>query len=261
MELSENWVMMGMKSIMRIAFCIALGWVIVAPVAVQGQSLSEAFQLLEAERYQPEVYMPYRADEARQQQLITSMNLLETGQPIEEVRQLLGAPDEIHPIFVMGDRTEELHGIQYVYLFSRSKSEEWGLAYHESVIRIDFNLQGQLDAAEGLSVPGFNDLLRAVGLGFDFTMGLHETVKINDLLIRLEVVAGSGDASMAEAASNAATENAYAIFTVSLTDRKDNIRLRLDSGQATSEQSKMYNRYRITLNAIPAANRVALVVE
>jgi hypothetical protein len=189
------------------------------------------------------------------------MNALETGMTTTEASQLLGAPDEIEALFVQGERTEEIQGFRYTYLLERKRANEWGKAYDERWIHLNFNLSGQLASAEAYAIPGFNELVRELGLGFAFSMGLHETVKINELLIRLDFVLDAGSASAGEASRAADEAASEARFSASLPDRADNLKLNLGDDAQPTLQTQTYGTYRITLLAIPSGDRVALVVE
>jgi hypothetical protein len=223
-----------------------------------GQSLAEAMKFLDVARYQPEVYLPYKADQVREQALGANMNSLESGYSTEAVLKTLGAPDEVEPIMVAGDRTEELQGFTYIYLWEREKSDEWGKPYNEKAIRVYFDLSGRLVSAEGYAVPGFHEVVRELGLAFEFTMGLHETVKINDLLIRLDFVLNGEGPSAGESGASETETSPSALFSLTMPDRKDNIELSMEGAE---EQSKTYSRYRITLLAIPNSDRVSLIVK
>jgi hypothetical protein len=253
---------MIMRSTLRNALAVATLWLAIGLNAAHAQSIGEALQYLDAERFQPEVYLPYQADAARSEQLITHMNMLALGQSTEEVRGLLGAPDEIEAVFKVGDRTEELEGFKYVYLFSREKSDEWGQAYNEKFLHLSFNLHGRLEGAEGFMVKGFHELVRELGLGFEFSMGLHETVKIDELFIHLDfILDAEAPASCESAGDREGAAGSYALFTLTLPDRKDNFKLAMDSPAKRGEQSKNYNKYKISLRAIPNSERVAIIVE
>ncbi len=226
-----------------------------------GQSLAEAMHFFEAPLHAQEIYLPYKADLLREEQLRGQMNGLESGMNPDQVRASLGAPDEIEPILVQGDRTEEYSGFQYVYLLEREKSTEWGKAYEEKCLRINFNMSGLLISAEGHAVPGFKEVVREMGLDFAFSMGLHETVKVNDLLIRLDFVLDADAESAGEASSEADAQFPYGLFSVALSDRSDKLKLSMADGQDAGLQSKTYGQYRITLLAIPSNGRVSLVVK
>src|SRR5687768_6676725 len=102
---------------------------------LKGQTLSEALHYLEAPKYQPEIFLPYLADQNRTAAIQKGWNELEPGLTVEEVRGLIGAPDEIDAVFGKGERTDVMKCFQYTYLFERAKADEWGKAYHEKYIR------------------------------------------------------------------------------------------------------------------------------
>lgn len=226
-----------------------------------GQSLSEALAQLEAPRYQTEIFLPYQAPQERKDMIVLHMNSLEAGLTTGEVTSLMGAPDEIIALFAAGDRTEELQGFQYVYLLERSRANDWGRAYDERYIHVNFNLGGQLVSAEGYSMPAFKEVIRELGLGFEFSMGLHETVKINGLLIRLDFIHGADAQSGAESATGKSDDAAEAIFAVSMPDRADNLKLNMGGESQGSQQTITYGSFRLTLLGIPGTDRVSLIVE
>jgi hypothetical protein len=230
--------------------------------ALKAQTLSEALHYLEASKHQPEIFLPYTADAARVAAIQKGWNDLEPGQTTEEVRALIGAPDEIDAVFGKGERTDVMKCFQYTYLFERSKADEWGKAYNERYIRLSFNLNGQLVSANGFAVKGFQELIREQGLGFQFEIGLHETVRVNDLNIKLDFVLTSDEEGAGESSSErvgAAVGN-DALFSVVLPDRQDNFKLSL-GGSNPNARFKLYGPYKISLVAVPDEESVILIVE
>lgn len=225
------------------------------------QSLSEALHFLEGEKFQKEVFLPYQADEARVQSIQEGWNKLEPGQTMEEVRALIGAPDEIEAVFSKGERTEEIRCIQYAYIFKRSRSEEWGKAFDQSLIRLSFNLRGQLVSAQGYATPGFNELVRELGLGFQFEIGLHETVEVNDLLLRLDFLLMENAAKSPESSDNGrnTSTGSEAAISVILPDRRESFTLEL--GDDPEKRFKIYGAYKISLLAVPDKEVAILMVE
>lgn len=239
------------------------GWLLLmmAGIWANAQSLSEALHYLEGEKFQKEVFLPYKADEARVQSIQKGWNKLEPGQSMEEVRALIGAPDEIEAVFTKGERTEEIRCIQYAYIFSRSRSEEWGKAYDESVIRLSFNLHGQLVSAQGYATPGFNELIRELGLGFQFEIGLHETVEVNDLRIRLDFLSLENAPKSPESSDNGmnTSHGSEVSISVMLPDRRE--AFKLYSGDDPEKLFKIYGAYKISLLAVPDKEAAILMVE
>lgn len=236
-------------------------WLIWAGTPVCGQTLSEALHYLEGEKFQEEVFLPYVADEARAQSIHRGWNKLEPGQSMEEVRALIGAPDEIEAVFSKGERTEEIRCIQYTYIFNRTRSEEWGKAYDQSLIRLSFNLRGQLVSAQGYATPGFNELVRELGLGFQFEIGMHETVQVNDLLIRLDFLLMENEAKRPESSDPGmeTSSGSEASISVILPDRKEAFKLAL--GADPELRFKLYGAYKISLLAVPDRDVAILMVE
>ncbi|MFN8395111.1 MAG: hypothetical protein U0176_10720 [Bacteroidia bacterium] len=236
-------------------------WLMMAGWTAHAQSLSEALHYLEAEKYQNEVFLPYQADQARIDGIHKGWNKLEPGQTIDEVRALIGAPDEIEAVFTKGERTEEIRCIQYAYIFSRSRSEEWGKAYDQSLIRLSFNLHGQLVSAQGYATPGFNELVRELGLGFQFEIGLHETVEVNDLLLRLDFLLMENAAKSPESSDNGLdmSTGSEASISVILPDRREAFKLVL--GDDPEKRFKIYGAYKISLLAVPDKDVAILMVE
>lgn len=226
-----------------------------------GQSLSEALHYLEASKYQSEIFLPYLADEARVAQIKQGWNKLEPGMATTEVRDLIGPPDEIEAVFGKGERADVMKCFQYTYLFERTKADEWGKAYNERYIRLSFSLAGQLVSANGFAMKDFKELVRELGLGFQFEIGLHETVRVNDLLVKLDFVLLSDEESAAESSSERmghAVGN-EALLSAVLPDRHGDFKLAL--GVGLDARSKIYGPYKIHLIALPDTESAILMVE
>jgi hypothetical protein len=246
-----------MKSLTTIV-CV---WAMLCTSAM-GQTLSEALHFLEASRYQSEIFLPYTAEPARVAEIQKGWNSLEPGQSTVEVRALMGAPDEIDAVFGKGERTDVMKCFQYTYLFERAKADDWGKAYNEKYIRLSFNLNGQLVSANGFAVKGFKELVREQGLGFQFEIGLHETVRVNDLYIKLDFVLAADEETAGESSSERMSPSAgnEALFSVILPDRQDNFKLTLGASNP-SGRFKLYGPYKISLVAVPDSESVILMVE
>jgi hypothetical protein len=230
--------------------------------SLQAQTLSEALHYLEASKYQPEVFLPYTADAARIAGIQKGWNELEPGQSIDEVRALIGAPDEIDAVFGKGERTDVMKCFQYTYLFDRAKADEWGKAYNERYIRLSFNLHGQLVSANGFGAKGFKELIREQGLGFQFEIGLHETVRVNDLILKLDFVLTSDDEGAGESSSErvGTIVGNDALFSVILPDRQESFKLTL-GGSNPNARFKLHGPYKISLVAVPDSESAILIVE
>jgi hypothetical protein len=239
----------------------ALIFMMLLPRIGTAQSLQASLQYIEIEVYQPEIYLPYKADLVREAALRKSMNSLKEGNRPEEVLTLLGAPDEVEAIIVAGDRDDEFQGFIYRYLFDRRKSQEWGKAYDERQFSLQFDLSGHLIASASIGIPDFKEIVRVQGLDMAFCMGLHETVRINELLLRLDFVLDATNAASAESAITNEEQGAYALLTAEIGERKEDLRLHLMSEGQDTMPSILFGQYKITLMAITNAHSIRLLVE
>lgn len=231
------------------------------PGRMPAQSLIDAMAYLDGERHQQEIFLPYVAEPARVQHLLKQMNSVAEGQQVAEVRDLLGAPDEINAILLPGDRTDEIEGFQYLYLLERYKSEEWGVAYEERYLSFNFDLSGRLRSAYGLGVKGFHEIVREKGLGLQFSIGLHEAVRIDNLVIRLDFVLDADESQARQPSTHTAkADGPHALLTLTLPDRGDALSFAFDAA-AQAGEARHYGKYLITLVDITGSDRVTLLVK
>lgn len=223
----------------------------------RGQSMLAALKLLDSPRYQTEIYLDYQAEKERVDAISSNMNHLVSGMPFEVVDSLIGAPDEILPVFDPGMRGEAIKWVRFVYLFSREKVDEWGKSTKDQSIELIFNLSNQLVAAVGNGVVGFEEIVREQGLGFRFELALHEKVKIEELLLQLDFVIESGKASEGGNSESNESGDAKALLTIQLVDREGTIELQ----EVPEKRSIMYRNYKITLLGIRNTETILLLVE
>lgn len=243
---------------------LAIGclWIGIGFNGLFSQTLAASLHFLEDEVFQTNVTLPYKADAARTEVLLDNMNALSIGLSVEKVRSLLGSPDEIEAIFKVGERTEELEAFEYVYLIAKEPKLGVDAASADQYLRINFNLSGLLQGAHAQNVEGFHDLVRELGLGFQFSMGLHETVQIDDLLIHLDFILDEAAGSPRAAESmRGEPQSPFALFTLETPERKEDFKLMIDRPSLQGQQSKYYGKYKINMITVSKSERVVLIVE
>ena len=222
-----------------------------------GQSMRAALQLLDTPLFQDEIYLDYEAEPARATSISSHMNELVAGMSVSEVDSLVGAPDEVIPVYDPGMRGEAIKWVKLVYLFSREKVDEWGKSTEDHSIELTFNLANQLVSAVGNGVSGFDEIVRAQGLGFRFELQLNEKVKIEDLLLQLDFILQAGEATQAGNAENNEGGNGKVKLTIQLIDREGTIELQ----EIPEARSIHYRNFKITLLGIRNAETALLLVE
>lgn len=224
---------------------------------MKGQSMASALKLIDVPKYQEEIYLDYQADSVRNATILDNMNFLESGMPIDSVLPKLGLPDESSPVFVQGPRGENIEWVVHTYLISRAAVNEWGKTYNDQSITIKYNLSGQLVSATSVGISNFDEIVREQGLGFKFEIGLHEHVKIENLLLQLDFVLETGNATEAGNAQDETADESKVLLTITLLDRKGGIELM----EIPEKRAVLFRDYKISLIGINSKESATLLIE
>lgn len=84
---------------------------------------------------------PYVADEYRKKQIIEGYNTISIGMTCDEVKNILGDPDEIYNLYKSKTAVEEI-GFTYWYILQRLQESGSVLEKEEHLVRINYDLNG-----------------------------------------------------------------------------------------------------------------------
>ncbi|MDH5218269.1 MAG: DUF3862 domain-containing protein [Gammaproteobacteria bacterium] len=89
-----------------------------------------------------EIQHPYFASPERVKTIQEGYKKIKTGMDINQVKEILGEPDEIKDLYEPKIKTSKIVGFTYWYLIQRIKSTGGQNERNEKLVRISFELNG-----------------------------------------------------------------------------------------------------------------------
>jgi hypothetical protein len=112
--------------------------------------------------FQKSISYPYIATDKREAVIIDNMNRLEKGMSIYQVVEILTEPDEVNPTYkaVKSKSGNNIVGFSVVYILKRAQNTGSVNNKAEKLIRIHFNITGDLISAHAVDIDGFEVIER-----------------------------------------------------------------------------------------------------
>ena len=95
-----------------------------------------------------EIKYPYFATPERTESIEGGYKKIKTGMAVNEVKVILGEPDEIKDLYEPKIKTRKIIGFTYWYLIQRMKSTGSQNERNEKLVRISFNLNGEVTGVD-----------------------------------------------------------------------------------------------------------------
>jgi hypothetical protein len=91
---------------------------------------------------------PYIASAERQEFIATNCKKIKINQTEQEVKQILGTPEEIRPLYEPKTHNPQKIGFTFWYILQRLKEKGSQNDKAEKLVRISFNLDGKVTAID-----------------------------------------------------------------------------------------------------------------
>ena len=95
-----------------------------------------------------EFQYPYHASPEREQAILEGSGKVKSGMSVEEVKKILGEPDEVRDLHEPNIKSGKTIGFTYWYLIQRPKEPGSQVEKNEKLVRISFDSNGKVSRVD-----------------------------------------------------------------------------------------------------------------
>ncbi len=97
-----------------------------------------------------EIQYPYHATPERERAILEGYGNIKSGMNVNEVKKILGEPDEVRDLYEPNIKTGNKIGFTYWYLIQRIKGSGSQAEKNERLVRVSFGLDGKVNKVDRL---------------------------------------------------------------------------------------------------------------